>query len=75
MYPTITKPTRICYTTATLLDNLIVSAGLYDKYDSQILICDISDHLHCILTLHDRILERKGPLQIICRKLDENNLS
>ena len=51
MLPTITKPTRISKTSATLIDNILISENLQSNYESAIVIDDMSDHLPCILTL------------------------
>ena len=51
MLPTVTKPTRISKTSATLIDNILISKKLQSNYESVILIDDMSDHLPCILTL------------------------
>ena len=53
LIPTITRPTHITNTSATLIDNIIVSQNLCGSYTSSILINDTSDHLPtvCILKL------------------------
>ena len=51
MLPTVTKPTRISKTSATLIDNILISEKLQSNYESVILIDNMSDHLPCILTL------------------------
>jgi hypothetical protein len=43
--PTITKPTRITNTTATLIDNIYVKYLTNVKISSGIILSDISDHL------------------------------
>ena len=48
LFPTITKPTRITSTTATLLDNLMVNLSLNQNYLSGILVDNMSDHLPCL---------------------------
>ena len=53
MTPTITRPTRITQTSATLIDNLFISLKLQDNYKSGILINDTSDHLPCYVILLD----------------------
>ena len=53
MLPTVTKPTRISKTSATLIDNILISEKLQSNYESAILLDDMSDHLPCILTLKD----------------------
>ncbi len=42
--PTINKPTRITHNTATLIDNIYVSAQTCDNITSGILVTDLSDH-------------------------------
>ena len=44
MYPTITRPTRIASTSATLIDNIFTS-NITKDYLAGIIISDISDHL------------------------------
>ena len=44
LYPVITRPTRITKTSATLIDNIIMSHTLYNKSHSSILMNDLSDH-------------------------------
>ena len=48
LYPVITCPTRITKTSATLIDNIIMSRTLYSKSHNSVLINDLSDHLPCI---------------------------
>ena len=52
LYPVITRPTRITKTSATLIDNIIMSHTLYSKSHNSVLINDLSDHLPCILIIH-----------------------
>ena len=52
LVPTILRPTRICHTTATLIDNIFISEELdKGRNSSYILIDDISDHLPCVLNI------------------------
>lgn len=44
LYPLIDKPTRVCATSQTLLDNIFTNA-IFDKFQSGILYSDISDHM------------------------------
>ena len=69
--PTITRPTRFCHTTATLLDNLLGSINLVNRCDSIILIHDISDYLPCLLGIRDTISESKSRTTITSRKLSK----
>ena len=67
MIPTITKPTRISKTTATLIDNILISEDLQEKFSSGILIDNSSDHLPCYATLKDVLLSKRAPLIITSR--------
>ena len=51
MLSTVTKPTRISKTSATLIDNILISEKLQSNFESAIILDDMSDHLPCILTL------------------------
>ena len=45
LLPTITHPTQITQSSATLIDNIFVSENLHRFFESAILLKDISDHL------------------------------
>ena len=49
VWPVITKPTQITKSSATLIDNLIVSPNIYGAYESGIFLEDRSDHLPCVM--------------------------
>ena len=51
LLPTITKPTRISKTSATLIDNILISKKLQPNYESLIIVDDLSDHLPCLVRL------------------------
>ena len=53
LFPVITRPTRVTYNSATLIDNIMISEKLQINYKSGIMINDTSDHLPCYLTLPD----------------------
>ena len=74
LFPTITKPTRITSTTATLLDNLMVNLSLNQNYLSGILVDDMSDHLPCLLVLKGKRYEQKEPITITYREMKEDNI-
>ena len=69
MIPTITKPTRISKTTATLIDNILVSEDLQETFNSGILIDNSSDHLPCYTTLENILLSKKVPTRITGRDM------
>ena len=49
LVPTITKPTRVTHTSATLIDNIFCSLDMLNYYETQIILTDISDHFPCLL--------------------------
>ena len=59
LFPTITKLTRITKSSATLIDNIIVSENLCGNYLSNILINDMSDHMPTICVLESVKVAKK----------------
>ena len=56
--PTITKPTRITKSSATLIDNIIVGRQ-FQEYEANIGISDISDHLPLVMKSPQPALYKK----------------
>ena len=75
LLPTITKPTRITRTTATLIDNIIIGRNFQSDFEACILISDISDHLPCLLTVKKLSLFEKSPTKITTRGLNEHKIN
>ena len=73
MLPTITRPTRITNTSATLIDNLFISKQLQTNYKSGILLDDTSDHMPCYLILPDATNHKKTLREVQHRNLSEKN--
>ena len=71
LIPTITKPTRITKTSATLIDNIIVGR-IFHNYTANIAISDISDHLPILVNSYQPKLYKKQPLTVTKRVLDES---
>ena len=69
--PTITKPSRITKSTATLIDNIIISRKLANSYECGLIINDNSDHLPCFNILNDVMPGIKRPIEISHRKLTQ----
>ena len=59
MIPTITQPTRISKTTATLIDNILITQKHCEWYDSCVLIDDISAHLPCMIRIRSYKASKK----------------
>ena len=75
LFPLITRPTRITKSTATLIDNLMVSQDLYHNSLSGVIINDMSDHMPCI-TILPNIISRKGEtITVISRNMKGENLA
>ena len=75
LLPTITKPTRITRTTATLLDNIIVGRIFQTNYEPNIVISDLSDHLPCLLKLNDSSIFTKAPTKVTTRGLNHDKVA
>ena len=75
LFPTITKPTRITKSSATLIDNIIVSENLCGKYSSNILINDMSDHMPTICILESMKVAKKDKKTINSRDTRPKNIA
>ena len=62
LLPTITRPTRITQTTASLIDNIFVTKPLHCNFDSLILLNDMSDHLPTLTLLKQTRIVDKDPI-------------
>ena len=75
MIPTVTRPTRITQTTATLIDNILVSQNLCGAYVSNILVNDTSDHLPSVCVLKNVRTSNKEPVVIKTRDKRAKNIT
>ena len=60
LLPVIMKPTRISRTSATLIDNVIISDKLQSNYTSSILLSNLSNHLPCYVEINEFYAGKKG---------------
>ena len=67
LIPMITKPTRITKSSATLIDNIIVSENLCGNFYSNILINDMSDHMPTICVVESLKTAKKDNITITSR--------
>ena len=74
MLPVITKPTRITDTSATLIDNILISSKLQKAYHSGIIISDMSDHLPTVIKLINAKQDIKKQQIVTYRKITEENI-
>ena len=70
LLPTITKPTRVTRSSATLIDNILVGRKFQSNIESQIIISDLSDHFPCMLNVMNTHLFRKKHATIQTRGLN-----
>src|SRR3989442_392726 len=73
-FPTIHNPTRICDSSATLIDNIFINKTQF-AYDSAIIYNDISDHLP--IAIHScNSMNNVKPAQPVktTRSFDSNNI-
>ena len=75
LLPVITKPTRISRTSATLIDNVIISDKLQLNYISNILVSNLSDHLPCYVEIKEFYAGKREATKIKKRKLNNKNLN
>ena len=71
MMPTITRPTRVTQTSATLIDNVFISKRLQNNYSSLILIDDVNDHFPSIVFLKNQKTFKKESIKIQTREINE----
>ena len=74
MYPTITRPTRVTHTMATLIDIIFVDEQLFRSFDSCLLIEDILNHLPVLTLLKQTKLLDRIPIQFKSRCLTDDKL-
>ena len=74
LWPIITKPTCITKSSATLIDNILVTPNIYGSYQCGILLEDLSDHLLCVLVANNMKVKKKDPVVITSRKLTPKNI-
>ena len=70
LIPTITKPTRITRSTATLIDNIIMGKSYQSDYSPRIIIDDISDHFPLLLRTTNPMLYTKKPKELTTRGIN-----
>ena len=73
--PTITKPTRVTNSTATLIDQMYVSDNLYHKCSSKILVDDMSDHYPCLLCIQNNNKKYCDPIKFKGRLITDENIN
>ena len=75
LIPTITRPTRVTKSSATLIDNILISEKLASNYTSGVICYDISDHFPCLTILKYVNCSKKEPIKITSRKLTDKNIT
>ena len=74
MIPTITKPTRITTSSATLIDNILINVELSGSTTSGIIEDNISDHLPCFNIIKGLSVSRKSQIEITSRDVRPKQL-
>ena len=69
MLLTITRPTRVSNTSATLIDNILISNKLHVNFKSGVLTNDFSDHMPCYLILPDATAHKPVMRKVYYRNL------
>ena len=73
--PCITRPTRITKSSATLIDNILVSRDIYNNTKYGIAISDLSDHFPCIMTWPNIIKNKRNHITFNVKKFDQKHVS
>ena len=74
LYQSITRPSRVTQTTATLIDNIFISEKFHRSFDSAVILRDILDHLPLLCLAKQTKLLDKSPLEFESRLLSDNKL-
>ena len=74
LFPSVTRPSRITNTSATLIDNIFISEKFHRSFDSAVLISDISDHLPLLCLVKQTKILDKSPLEFQSRALTDDKL-
>ena len=69
--PTINKPTRVTYTTSTLIDNVYLKMKKVNNYDSFIITDCMSDHYPCLVSIDSSREQKCDRNTIKTRKLND----
>ena len=72
--PSITKPTRITHSSASLIDNIFLSSCIYDCSHSWIVIEDTSDHLPCLTSIEGLTVDTGAEQFVVKRSLYKKNI-
>ena len=74
MIPQITQPTRITKSSATLIDNIIVSHNFCSNFIGSVLVNDMSDHLPTVCIINSLTAMTRGTVTITSRDTRPKNL-
>ena len=69
--PCISRPTRVTTSSATLLDNILVSQNLFVKQVSSVIVDDLSDHFPCLTVVKGCMPIYNEVNDVLKRKLTE----
>ena len=74
LVPTITRPTRITHSSATLIDNIYTKINSKTAIQSGIILNKISDHLPVFLFIGSEKKYKNEPMQITCHTINESQI-
>ena len=74
LLPSITRPTRITHSTATLIDKILIDQKFSKQYKNSVLIENLSDHLPCLTTLCGVTTPQNQDKTVISRDTRKKNL-
>ena len=74
LYPTVSRPTHVTKSTATLIHNILISQNMVEKYSCNVVLDGISDHLPSVLSLEGLNTAKIEPIKITSRDTRECNI-
>lgn len=74
LVPTILRPTRVTHQSATLIDNIYVSADIVSLGESHVIMDNMSDHFPCILQTSFCTKGKQNVKEILSRKLNDTRV-
>ena len=75
LWPVITRPMGITQRSFTLIDNIYISKNLQCKFDSAIIVDDISDYLLLLALLRQTKITDKSPIEFTSRRLNATKIT
>ena len=74
LYPIVSHPTHITKSSVTLIDNILISQNMVEKYSCNVILDDKGDHLPSVLPLQGLNNAKTEPIKITSRDTRNQNM-